>query len=98
MINYCPICDTKCNNRMSTIDYTTGMVFCDNHLAKCESIYRHKVFGNSNALSTWLRVIADIRDGYPTNQDANKASDKATLINKFKPTKHGSDSSYWQYG
>ena len=86
MINQCPICDTKCNNRMSTIDYTTGMVFCDNHLAKCESIYRSKVFGNSNALSVWLRVIADARDTYQANQDDNKASDKAKAI------QHGNES------
>lgn len=77
MINHCPICDTKCNKRMSTIDYVTGMVFCDNHLAKCESIYRYKVFGNSNALSTWLRVIADIRDTYQASQGL------VTMLNLF---------------
>ena len=55
MINQCPICNiAKCDMVIPIIDYNTGMIFCDNHLAKCESIYRYKVFGNSNALSTWL--------------------------------------------
>ena len=84
MINQCPICNIHKRDMVIPItDYTTGIVFCDHHLAKCESIYRYKVFGNSNALSVWLRVIADARDTYQASQAISKAS------NKVKAIQHG---------
>lgn len=87
MINQCPICNVhKRDMVIPIIDYTTGMVFCDHHLDKCEVEYRHKVFDDSNALSVWLRVIANIRDTYKASQGISKTSDNA------KPIRHGNES------
>lgn len=61
----CPICDIpKIESLNHDIDYNTMMLFCPSHLTLCDDAYRYKVFGNSNALSVWLRVIADVRDIY----------------------------------
>ena len=80
----CPICDkSEIDIAYVSIDYPTGLTFCNDHLNDAESLYRRVSLAGTTDLSSWLRCIADIRDDYHKHINSDKMhTDKVIDINK----------------
>jgi len=87
-MNKCPICDIWIRDiHYTSMDYSTGLIFCNDHLNDAELLYRRTPLAGTTDLSAWLRCIADTRDNYHKSINSIKIhTDKVIDINKAKNT------------